>query len=312
VTNAAVAAVDWGTSSFRLWLLDSAGAVLAEKRSGEGMLTAGTEGFGVILERHLAETGAPAELPVIVCGMAGARQGWLEAPYVALPASLDAILAGAVPIPGQARKIHILPGLAQRSTDAPDVMRGEETQLAGILPLFAAGSHLICMPGTHSKWVEAADGVITGFRTWLTGELFSILSKQSILRHSLGETPSHALPDNPVFGAACTSALGESGDIGSGLFRIRAATLLQDLKPDEAAATLSGLLIGAEIASARRVFGDAGGKVILVASGPLALLYNAALKLAGCTVIQADADEAVRAGLFEAAKRLGWVERDAA
>jgi 2-dehydro-3-deoxygalactonokinase len=310
--EAAVAAVDWGTSSFRLWLLDAAGAVLQEKRSGDGMLTAGVEGFSPILERHLAAAGAPAELPVIVCGMAGARQGWLEAPYVALPAGLDAILAGAVPVPGQARKIRILPGLAQRNTDAPDVMRGEETQLAGVLPLFAAGSHLICMPGTHSKWVEAADGVITGFRTWLTGELFSVLSKQSILRHSLGETPVPALPDNPEFAAACTRALGEGGDIGSGLFRIRAATLLHDLKPDDAAATLSGLLIGAEIASARRVFGEAGGKVILVASGPLALLYNAALKLAGLTVLQADADEAVRAGLFEAAKRLGWVERAAA
>ena len=137
----AVAAVDWGTSSFRLWLLDASGAVLAEKRSGEGMLTAGAEGFAVILERHLAAVGAPADLPVIVCGMAGARQGWLEAPYVALPAALDAILAGAVPFPARRREIRILPGLAQRSTDAPDVMRGEETQLAGILPLFAAGSH---------------------------------------------------------------------------------------------------------------------------------------------------------------------------
>ena len=190
MTGPAVAAVDWGTSSFRLWLLDASGAVLAEKRSGDGMLTAGAEGFPAILERHLAAAGAPADLPVIVCGMAGARQGWIEAPYVALPASLDAILAGAVPVPGQARKIRILPGLAQRSAEAPDVMRGEETQLAGVLPLFAAGSHLICMPGTHSKWVEAADGVITGFRTWLTGELFSILSKQSILRHSLGDKPA--------------------------------------------------------------------------------------------------------------------------
>ena len=112
--------------------------------------------------------------------------------------------------------------------------------------------------------------------------------------------------------APAAQALGDGGDIGSGLFRIRAATLLQDLKPDDAAATLSGLLIGAEIASARRVFGASGGKVILVASGPLGLLYSAALKLAGSAVLQADADEAVRAGLFEAAKRLGWVERAAA
>jgi 2-dehydro-3-deoxygalactonokinase len=219
-------------------------------------------------------------------------------------------LAGAVPVPGQgsgtARKIRILPGLAQRTADAPDVMRGEETQLAGILPLFASGRHLICMPGTHSKWVDAADGVISGFQTWLTGELFSVLSRQSILRHSLGESAAPALPENPVFLAACGSALRQGGDIGPALFRIRAATLLNDLKPDEASATLSGLLIGAEIASARRVFETGAGKVILVASGPLGSLYTAALKLAGCAVVQADADEAVRSGLFEAAKRLGW------
>ena len=315
MTAPAVAAVDWGTSSFRLWLLDASGAILAERRSGEGMLTAGAEGFGPILEKHLAAAGASADLPVVICGMAGARQGWIEAPYVTLPAGIDGILAGTVPVPGQgsgqgsgpARKIRILPGLAQRNPDAPDVMRGEETQLAGILPLFASGGHLICMPGTHSKWVDAADGVISGFRTWLTGELFSILSRQSILRHSLGENAAPALPDTPGFVAACTDALGEGGDIGPSLFRIRAATLLNDLKPDEAAATLSGLLIGAEIASARRVFEAAADKVILVASGPLGSLYAAALKLAGCAVLQADADEAVRAGLFEAAKRLGWV-----
>jgi 2-dehydro-3-deoxygalactonokinase len=306
VTSPAVAAVDWGTSSFRLWLLDAAGTVLAERRSGDGMLTAGAEGFGPILERQLAAVGAAADIPAIVCGMAGARQGWIEAPYVTLPAGLDSILAGAVPVPGQSRDIRILPGLAQRSAEVPDVMRGEETQLAGILPLFASGRHLICMPGTHSKWVDAGDGVIASFRTWLTGELFSVLSKQSILRHSLGENAPPALPDNAVFRAACADALTQGGDVGPSLFRIRAATLLNDLKPDEAAATLSGLLIGAEIASARRIFDAATDKVILVASGPLGSLYTAALKLAGCAVLQADADEAVRAGLFEAARRLGW------
>ncbi|RLP23714.1 2-dehydro-3-deoxygalactonokinase [Mesorhizobium sp. YM1C-6-2] len=314
MTKPAVAAVDWGTSSFRLWLLDAAGAVLAERRSGEGMLTAGAEGFGPILEKHLAAVGAPDSLPVVVCGMAGARQGWIEAPYVTLPAGLDGILAGAVPVPGQGsgqgsdrtRKIRILPGLAQRNANEPDVMRGEETQLAGVLPLFASGRHVICMPGTHSKWVEAEGGVIAGFRTWLTGELFSVLSKQSILRHSLGDNVAPALPDTPAFVAACTDALAQGGDIGPSLFRIRAATLLQDLRPADAAAKLSGLLIGAEIASARQLFDLPAGEVILVASGPLGTLYAAALRLAGCAVLQADADDAVRTGLFEAAKRLGW------
>ena len=307
MSQAAVAAVDWGTSSFRLWLLDRAGIVLAERRSGEGMLTAASEGFGQILEKHLAAAGAAASLPVIICGMAGARQGWIEAPYVTVPAGLDGLLAGAVPVPGQnAREILILPGLAQRDEAAPDVMRGEETQLAGIAPLFAAGRHVVCMPGTHSKWVAADDGTIEGFRTWLTGELFSVLSKQSILRHSLGEAATPPLPDDPLFLAACDRALEQGGDIGSSLFRIRAATLLQDQKPEAAAANLSGLLIGAEIASALRVYPAAAGKIILVASGALGSLYEASLKRAGCAVLHADADEAVRAGLFEAARRLGW------
>ncbi len=143
MSSAAVAAVDWGTSSFRLWLLDAAGVILAERRSDEGMLTAGAEGFAVILEKHLAAAGAPAELPVIICGMAGARQGWIEAPYVTLPAGLDGILAGAVPVPAKVRRpnarIRILPGLAQRSADAPDVMRGEETQLAGVAAALCLG-----------------------------------------------------------------------------------------------------------------------------------------------------------------------------
>jgi 2-dehydro-3-deoxygalactonokinase len=312
VTKPAVAAVDWGTSSFRLWLLDAAGAVLAERRSGEGMLTAGAEGFGPILEKHLAAVGAPDSLPVVVCGMAGARQGWIEAPDVTLPAGLDGILAGAVPVSGQgsgrARNVRILRGLALGSAVEPEVMRGEETQLAGVLPLFASGRHVICMPGTHSKWVEAEGGVIAGFRTWLTGELFSVLSKQSILRQSHGENVTPALPDTPAFVAACTDALAQGGDIGPSLFRIRAATLLQDLQPADAAAKLSGLLIGAEIASARRLFDLPTGEVILVASGPLGTLYAVALKLAGCAVLQADADDAVRTGLFEAAKRLGWTD----
>lgn len=301
-----VAAVDWGTSSFRLWLLDSAGTVLAEQRGKEGMLTAGTEGFGPILERHLAAVGAPADLPIVICGMAGARQGWIEAPYVTVPAGLDGILAGAVPVPGQSREIRILPGLAQRHADAPDVMRGEETQLAGVLPLFSSGRHILCQPGTHSKWVEAENGVISGFRTWMTGELFSVLSRQSILRHSIGETAAPALPDDPIFVASCTDALAQGGDIGPSLFRIRAATLLENHTHGDAAAALSGLLIGAEIASARNIFDLPDDKVILVASGSLGSLYAEALKLAGCCVLQADADEAVLAGLFQAAKRLGW------
>ncbi len=311
MTKAVLAAVDWGTSSFRLWLLDASGSIVAERRGSEGMLVAATEGFSAVLERYLADAGAPGDLRVIVCGMAGARQGWLEAPYVKVPANLRAILEGAVSVPGLSRQVEILPGLSQTDEETPDVMRGEETQLAGISPLIGKGRHLVCMPGTHSKWVQTTDGSIERFRTWLTGELFALLATQSILRHSIGNVTVSSQPDNPFFIAACRQALGGGGDISSSLFRIRAATLLQDLQPADAAATLSGLLIGAEIASALRTFARPAVGIVLVGSGPLGLLYAHALKLAGCSVVHADAEEAVRIGLYEAARHLGWVERAA-
>ncbi|RUV06080.1 2-dehydro-3-deoxygalactonokinase [Mesorhizobium sp. M1A.F.Ca.IN.020.06.1.1] len=306
----AVAALDWGTTRLRAWLLDGAGQLLAERRGDDGLITAREKGFATVLEGHLAAMGAPESLPVIICGMAGSRQGWIEAPYVTVPAPIGAILAGAARIEGERRDIRIVPGLAQRLADAPDVMRGEETQLAGAnLP--AKGRHLVCMPGTHSKWVVVEDGAVAGFGTWPTGELFSVLAAHSILKHSLGEHPAPVTADGPFFRQWCERALGEGGDVTSKLFAIRAAGLLQDLKSDEAAACLSGLLIGGEIASAKRRYGISEAPVVLIASGALASLYGAALGFAGLAFRLVDADEAVRAGLVEAARENRMIGGDA-
>lgn len=302
----AIAAVDWGTTRLRVWLLDAIGAVLDERRSDDGMLTAQQKGFATVLERHLGDMGAASDLPVIVCGMAGARQGWIEAPYVDVPSSLDDILGAAVPVPGSGRDIRIVPGLAQRSPRTPDVMRGEETQLAGISHLLDSGSHLVCMPGTHSKWVSAEAGAIAGFGTWATGEMFSVLAQHSILRHSLGDKPATVTPTSHVFREWCQEALSD-GDIGARLFGIRAAGLLSGLGQDEASAALSGLLIGAEIASATRRFGRRGSPVILVGSGSLGALYAEAMRLDDIAVEIADADAAVLAGLVAAARRNGMM-----
>jgi 2-dehydro-3-deoxygalactonokinase len=301
-----IAAADWCTTRLRLWLLDAAGNVLAERRGDDGLIQARQAGFSAILEGHLAEMAAPDTLPVIICGMVGSRQGWLEAPYVDTPAPIDAILKGAVRVPNQPRDIRIVPGLAQRLTDAPDVMRGEETQLAGAgLP--PNGRHLVCMPGTHSKWVEVEDGAVAGFGTWPTGELFSLLATHSILRHSLGESPAPVSPDNEIFRHACAAALEEGGDVAASLFAIRAASLLQDLQPTDAAARLSGLLIGGEIASARRRHGVGQEPVTLIASGALGALYQCAFDLAGLAIRPVDADDAVRKGLFAAARHNGMI-----
>ncbi len=136
---------------------------------------------------------------------------------------------------------------------------------------------LVCMPGTHCKWVSVADGAVAGFATWLTGELFSVLSTHSILRHALGADPAKVSPGNPVFQQWLDDGLAHPGDAVSRLFRIRASTLLLDMQPDAAAAALSGLLIGNEIASARQQFASAGSDIVLVASGGLGDLYAEAL-----------------------------------
>ncbi|MCF3642271.1 2-dehydro-3-deoxygalactonokinase [Rhizobium sp. TRM95111] len=292
-------AVDWGTSSFRLWLIGDDGSVLAERRSDEGMTSAAGSGFAVVLDAHLAAIGAGADLPVIVCGMAGARQGWVEAGYLDTPAALSAIPEAAIAVPGTARDIRILPGLAQRDDQAPDVMRGEETQLLGAMADLGTAAWNVCMPGTHSKWVRAADGRVSGFSTFMTGELFDAISKHTILSHSVAEAGGGG---SGAFAAAVVEAHADPALFTSRLFGLRAGQLLHGLSAADARARLSGLLIGMEIAGARA--GSADGGIALVASGTLAALYQDAFAALGLDVSTIDADHAVRRGLAAAAKAL--------
>src|SRR5690606_1374626 len=152
--------------------------------SEEGLRTTRPADFSATLESHLAAAGASEDVPVVICGMAGARQGWFEAGYVDLPARLAALSAACVRVAGARRDLRIVPGRAQRGPD-PDVIRGEETQLLGLLRERPAFTGLVALPGTHSKWVHVEAGAVIGFSTCLTGELYALLSENSILRHSL-------------------------------------------------------------------------------------------------------------------------------
>ena len=223
------------------------------------LITAQQKGFSTILEGHLAALAAPEALPVIICGMAGSRQGWLEAPYVTVPAPLGAILAGAARVPGQSRDIRIVPGLAQRQADAPDVMRGEETQLAGAgLP--AKGRQLVCMPGTHSKWVQVEDGAVAGFRHLadrraVLGACRALdpapFARRSIPRRSPRTTRSSA--------TACRKARREGGDSPEAVLHPRRRAAAGPQVADGCGGNACpGLLIGGEIASAQRRYGAGG------------------------------------------------------
>jgi 2-dehydro-3-deoxygalactonokinase len=297
---AAFAVVDWGTSSFRGWLMASDGTALAESRGEEGMLhCAGGAGFAPVLRHHLARLGAPAGLPVLICGMAGARQGWAEAPYLKVPTRLDALHEGAIRIDGPG-DIRILPGIAQARADRPDVMRGEETQLLGVTEPGFTG--LVCLPGTHSKWVAIEDGRVVAFTTYMTGELFSTIARHSILAHAVemsGAPPADGAP----FRVGLAAALAEPASLTASLFRLRAAQLLGFEERRDGAARLSGLLIGTELADAMRRFGPIRS-VRLIAAGGLGQLYRAALAAEGLDATTIDAEQASRRGLAKAAREI--------
>ena len=303
--SGAFVVVDWGTSSFRGWLM-SDGEALAESRGGEGMLhcaAAGAGGFAAVLRDHLARLGAAAEAPVLICGMAGARQGWVEAPYLKTPTPLDALHEGAIRVeaPGD---IRILPGIAQARVEQPDVMRGEETQLLGVTEPDFSG--LVCIPGTHSKWVRIEDGQVVEFSTYMTGELFSVMAQHSILLHAVdaaaSPADSQAFRDGP-FREGLATALAAPTALTASLFRLRAAQLLGFEQRTDGAARLSGLLIGTEIADAQRRHGSLRS-VRLIAAGALGQLYESALGAQGLDVTTVDAEQASRLGLAKAAGKI--------
>ena len=296
----AYVAVDWGTSSFRLWLMDRDDHVLAERRSGEGMTTATSMGFGTVLSSHLQTVQASAALPVVICGMAGARQGWVEAGYVDVPARLSTVLSNAVRVPAEERDIRILPGIAQRSDTMPDVMRGEETQLLGSAGI--ASQRLVCMPGTHSKWVGVNGDIVTSFSSFMTGEVFDALSKHTILKHAMAEADSFD-GSHPAFIDAVRHARENPAMFTNLIFTCRSGQLLHGLDATSAAARLSGLLIGTEFAGGLSIAGT-DATVQLVASGKLLTLYEAAFAALDLDFETVDADLAVRNGLASAARSL--------
>ena len=179
-------------------------------------------------------------------------------------------------------------------------MRGEETQLMG-LDGIGTGRRLACLPGTHSKWALVEGCTVTRFQTFMTGELYELLAKHSILRHTVGEADIEA--SDPVFADAVHEVLADPAGWSDSLFALRAGVLLETERSANGAARLSGLLVGAELAGAARILGDLRD-VVLVASGRLGALYHGALQASGVTHEQADAETAVRHGLFAAARQL--------
>jgi len=289
-------AVDWGTTNLRAYAMGSEG-IRAEATSDDGMGRLGPEGFEPALIRLIEPWLGPGVTSVLACGMVGSRQGWSEAPYRATPCTpLDAGQMVDVRVRDPRITVQIVPGLKQMKP--ADVMRGEETQIAGALALDPAFDGAMCLPGTHSKWVQISAGEVVSFQTYLTGEMFSLLSTQSVLRHGMAATGW----DEDAFDQGVANGMARPERLAAHLFRLRAEGLIADLGPDAARAQLSGLLIGAELAAARPYW--LGARVALVGSAALTALYARALAAMGAPTQTLAAKDCTIAGLARAAGRL--------
>jgi 2-dehydro-3-deoxygalactonokinase len=271
-------AVDWGTTNLRIWQCDQAGNVLDETKvqMGMGALTA-SEYEGVLIshiDHHLSGKGITE---VLVCGMAGARQGWQDAGYLTAPCNTPALnQAVTVPTADPRIMVRILPGIKQ--PDPADVMRGEETQIAGFLKQTPDYNGLICLPGTHSKWVHIQNGRVVVFQTFMTGEVYDLLSRNSVLKHSVsGECFSQS-----DFVDAAKSAFENPTDVSSQLFRLRAQHLVNDTDATVLSARLSGILIGQEVAAMERQWNHL--PITLIGEEALCSLYKSVLEAVGKSV----------------------------
>jgi 2-dehydro-3-deoxygalactonokinase len=297
--QAAFALVDWGTTNLRVWLTDHVGDILGEQITGDGMGTLARNEFAPVLERVLTGLGALQDLPVMICGMAGSRQGWREAAYAPTPVSLSNLASQSVAFESHGRIIRILPGIARKDASRPDVMRGEETQLLGLSVMKNVTNGLACLPGTHSKWAILQNSAVTDFVSLMTGELYAMFRQHSILRHSTGSEAKVSATD-PVFLEHVQIGISKEGGLGR-LFSIRAASLVNNTNAAQSSAALSGLLIGTEIRDASAILHQSGGEIHVIGSGSLGLLYQAALSLAGFNPKIQDGSALVRAGLLSAA-----------
>jgi 2-dehydro-3-deoxygalactonokinase len=269
-------AIDWGTSSFRAYRLDAQGGILESRASNQGILNVAPGQFPRVLDEQMRGW---EEAPIVMSGMVGSRQGWAEAPYVACPAGLEEIAASLLEVPWGRRSAWIVPGLSCRDgAGVPDVMRGEEVQVLG-----AGQDGLICLPGTHSKWVEVEAGRIERFSTSMTGEVYAVLKQHSIL----GRMMEQGTPDAGAFAEGVRRS-GEPGGLLHHLFGVRTRGLMGELSPAASSSYLSGILIGHELRSRN------AKPFKLLGAPELAALYQQAAAALGIETRTLDADSAVR------------------
>ena len=308
--KAGLLALDWGSSQLRAFLLDGDGRLLEQRSSTDGAsrLPHAPAAFEQAL-RSLAGDWLHGDraLPVIACGMVGSAHGWREAPYAACPLVLDELHRQAVTVHGgQGLQVMLIPGLCHAPPDhPPDVMRGEETQLVGLLqcePKLAPAACVV-MPGTHSKWVALQDGRVQRFATRMTGELFELLRERSVLGR-LMRTASGC--DELAFVRGVKAAAEtDGGDLGGLLFSVRTLGLFEQLPAESLADYLSGLLIGSEVVCGLRDNANHRLPLVLVGEPALCGRYALAFRALGREASRPASESLAARGLWSLATAAG-------
>jgi|HubBroStandDraft_5_1064220.scaffolds.fasta_scaffold76959_2 2-dehydro-3-deoxygalactonokinase len=285
--------IDWGTTRLRAFRIDCDGRMLERRANGRGVGVIGDGQFDEALEAII--DGWPSGVPILMCGMVGSRQGWREVPYQPCPVHATDLASHLCPVETRHGRSWIVGGV--RTIDARmlyDVMRGEETQIAGAST--GCGNELMITPGTHSKWTDVYGERIVGFRTYMTGEIYALLEKHSILGRLMegGAAPLHheaSFLDGVRLGFEDSALL-------HSLFSVRTQGLFAQRAPAMLASYLSGILIGSEVSAEAR-FRDLASPMTVIASAALGRLYQAALSAVGCGDVRfVDADAAAVHGLW--------------
>lgn len=271
-------AIDWGSTHLRAWLYRR-GQCVESLQLPYGVSRLAEQTARDVFDKHIAPWREQEAIPVVMAGMIGSDAGWQPVPYLACPVSLHELSARLFDV---AKNVWIVPGVKTER----NVMRGEETQLLGAMQLSPAGCYV--MPGTHSKWVQVAGGAVNGFETAMTGELHYILMNHSLIGKGLPEQRD----DSAAFADGVSSGL-ESPALINKLFTARAARVLGDLPPESVSEWLSGLLIGAEVATLREDIRH----VTLVGGASLCRRYRTALSQSAIEVSEIAGDTAFQQGI---------------
>jgi 2-dehydro-3-deoxygalactonokinase len=298
VNAAAFIAGDWGTTNLRLFLCDASGEQI-DTVVGPGASQAHGD-YGNLYESLISGwTRDHGSLPAILCGMVGSSIGWKQTSYVPCPATAAQIAMCCVEL--REGQVRIVPGVSCRNRfGAPDLMRGEETQVFGALelvPELREGRHVLCAPGTHTKWIVIEQGSIREVLTAPTGELFALIRDHSVLVES--KAPASAMSAQEAFKRAVAEAARyPRAQLVHRIFECRSRPLTNDLAAEDAASYLSGLLIASDVGGALEVFADVDTQVVhVIGSHELRAAYAHALASSGREMQAVDGLSAARTGL---------------